>query len=266
MKREFGKKLIEEYLPRVDLTHVIDTSGAYIPGTAPRRHPVRAPIIRGEPNSFITSLQSISRVGVGVRQRRDSHPGSAGTPGRSRVELRPWFSTCRRPLSRASGSHHTTTSRHVGGCRLHPGTGHGLAYDRRWSRILFVARSAPTCSRSWRRTTTSCSTVGFRVCGDAQPLRLQPGQPHAPVIKLPEGASEDDHLALLGLLNSSAACFWMKQVFHNKGNGGHGRRHHAMRPSSLLRVRLDEAEAVPDPGCGAARMGAAAGRGGAGAR
>ena len=32
MKREFGKKLIEEYLPKVDLTHVIDTSGAYIPG------------------------------------------------------------------------------------------------------------------------------------------------------------------------------------------------------------------------------------------
>ncbi|MDQ3830430.1 MAG: hypothetical protein M3361_14250 [Candidatus Tectomicrobia bacterium] len=30
MKREFGKKLIEEFLPKVDLTHVIDTSGAYI--------------------------------------------------------------------------------------------------------------------------------------------------------------------------------------------------------------------------------------------
>ena len=31
MKREFGKKLIEDYFPRVDLTHVIDTSGAYHP-------------------------------------------------------------------------------------------------------------------------------------------------------------------------------------------------------------------------------------------
>ena len=39
----------------------------------------------------------------------------------------------------------------------------------------------------------------------------------APVIKLPPDATEDDHLALLGLLNSSTACFWMKQVFHNKG-------------------------------------------------
>ena len=32
MKREFGSKLIEEVLPRLDLTHVVDTSGAYIPG------------------------------------------------------------------------------------------------------------------------------------------------------------------------------------------------------------------------------------------
>ena len=32
MKREFGKRLIEEYIPKWDLTHVIDTSGAYIPG------------------------------------------------------------------------------------------------------------------------------------------------------------------------------------------------------------------------------------------
>jgi hypothetical protein len=40
----------------------------------------------------------------------------------------------------------------------------------------------------------------------------------APVIKLPAGATEDDHLALLGLLNSSTACFWLKQVFHNKGS------------------------------------------------
>ncbi|MFB7393560.1 BREX-2 system adenine-specific DNA-methyltransferase PglX [Streptomyces sp. NPDC056191] len=41
---------------------------------------------------------------------------------------------------------------------------------------------------------------------------------HAPVIKLPEGAVERDHLHLLGLLNSSTACFWLKQVSHNKGS------------------------------------------------
>ncbi|MET9160618.1 BREX-2 system adenine-specific DNA-methyltransferase PglX [Streptomyces parvulus] len=39
----------------------------------------------------------------------------------------------------------------------------------------------------------------------------------APVIKLPEGASEDEHLELLGVLNSSTACFWLKQVSQAKG-------------------------------------------------
>ncbi|MCB9654434.1 MAG: BREX-2 system adenine-specific DNA-methyltransferase PglX [Deltaproteobacteria bacterium] len=47
----------------------------------------------------------------------------------------------------------------------------------------------------------------------------------APVIKLPAGASEEDHLALLGLLNSSTACFWMKQIFHPKGTTAANRNH-----------------------------------------
>ncbi len=44
----------------------------------------------------------------------------------------------------------------------------------------------------------------------------------APVIKLADDATEDDHLSLLGLLNSSTACFWLKQNSHDKGNGGYG--------------------------------------------
>ncbi|MFO7907792.1 MAG: BREX-2 system adenine-specific DNA-methyltransferase PglX [Pirellulaceae bacterium] len=64
MKREFGKKLVEEYIPRIDLTHVIDTSGAYIPGhgtptvilfgrnRAPQEQSVRAVMgIKGEPST-----------------------------------------------------------------------------------------------------------------------------------------------------------------------------------------------------------------------
>jgi hypothetical protein len=39
----------------------------------------------------------------------------------------------------------------------------------------------------------------------------------APVIKLPAGSSDDTHLGLLGLLNSSVACFWLKQVCFPKG-------------------------------------------------
>jgi SAM-dependent methyltransferase len=64
MKREFGTKLIEEVLPRLDLTHVVDCSGAYIPGHATptailfgrNRPPVSSVVrtvrgIRGEPTA-----------------------------------------------------------------------------------------------------------------------------------------------------------------------------------------------------------------------
>lgn len=45
----------------------------------------------------------------------------------------------------------------------------------------------------------------------------------APVIKLPKTASDEEHLELLGVLNSSVACFWMKQASHVKGGSGIGR-------------------------------------------
>ena len=64
MKREFGKKLIEEFFPRIDLTHIINTSGAYIPGHGTptvilfgrHRPPVSGEVravlgIRGEPGT-----------------------------------------------------------------------------------------------------------------------------------------------------------------------------------------------------------------------
>ncbi len=76
MKREFGKKLIEEFFPRVDLTHVIDTSGAYIPGHgtptvilfARNRLPVASTLrtvlgIRGEPIDAGRSIEGIGLVG-----------------------------------------------------------------------------------------------------------------------------------------------------------------------------------------------------------
>ncbi len=39
----------------------------------------------------------------------------------------------------------------------------------------------------------------------------------APIIKLPLGATEGDYLALAAYLNSSTACFWLKQVSYPKG-------------------------------------------------
>lgn len=47
----------------------------------------------------------------------------------------------------------------------------------------------------------------------------------APIIKLPAGAKDVDYFALLGLLSSSTACFWMKQVFHPKGATSANRNH-----------------------------------------
>ncbi|MET8488225.1 BREX-2 system adenine-specific DNA-methyltransferase PglX [Streptomyces tendae] len=42
----------------------------------------------------------------------------------------------------------------------------------------------------------------------------------APVVKLPEKASKEKYLQLLGVLNSSTAGVWLKQVSHNKGRPG----------------------------------------------
>jgi hypothetical protein len=42
----------------------------------------------------------------------------------------------------------------------------------------------------------------------------------APVIKLDAAATLDDHLALLGVLNASLACFWMRQVAFPRGGTG----------------------------------------------
>jgi hypothetical protein len=42
----------------------------------------------------------------------------------------------------------------------------------------------------------------------------------APAIKLPREASEEQHLALLGALNSSTVCFWLKQVCQDKPSNG----------------------------------------------
>ncbi|MEY3228086.1 MAG: Modification methylase PaeR7I, partial [Planctomycetota bacterium] len=89
MKREFGKKLIEDYFPTVDLTHVIDTSGAYIPGHGTptvilfgrNRQPLQPTIrtvlgIRGEPSTPEDPAEG--RVWTAILQSID-HPSRAAT-------------------------------------------------------------------------------------------------------------------------------------------------------------------------------------------
>ncbi|MFI5866923.1 BREX-2 system adenine-specific DNA-methyltransferase PglX [Streptomyces sp. NPDC051546] len=45
-----------------------------------------------------------------------------------------------------------------------------------------------------------------------------PSKDSATVVKLNEGATEEDYLQLLGLFNSSTAGFWLKMVSHDKGS------------------------------------------------
>ncbi|BAN04393.1 BREX-2 system adenine-specific DNA-methyltransferase PglX [Ilumatobacter coccineus] len=69
MKREFGKKLIENYLANdIDLTHVVDTSGAYIPG-----HGTPTVILFGRNRSPI-QLQIRSVLGIGGEPNKPDDP------------------------------------------------------------------------------------------------------------------------------------------------------------------------------------------------
>src|SRR6185295_16841329 len=67
----------------------------------------------------------------------------------------------------------------------------------------------------------------------------------APVIKLPPGASEDDHLSLLGLLNSSTSCFWMKQVFQPKSHAS--QKHHPDPARTAYEFTATGLESLPIP-------------------
>jgi hypothetical protein len=311
MKREFGKKLIEDYLPRKDLTHVIDTSGAYIPGhgtptvilfarnQTPKADVVRAVLgIRGEPGvpvdaafgsvwSSIVALLPVAgseseyiSVVDQVRQGFSCHPWSVGGGGATDLKaiieadcslllakisvigfgailgedeafgipVRK-LNACRFPLRRrqlVEGELVRDWSLSSATTVLFPYTETiSLQVDTEQDKYLWPLRT-----QLWARNTFG--NLNYRSAGrhyaeyhqipadrNRQPLSIgfafvathnhfvldrggKVFNRSAPVIKLPVGATEAEHFALLGLLNSSVACFWMKQVFHNKGNGGIG--------------------------------------------
>jgi len=100
MKREFGRRLVEEFFGhRVALTHIIDTSGAFIPGHGTptviligRNEPPRdaAPVLtvsglRGEPT--VPSDPAQAPVWRSLRQQT-THPGRADTWTASRYVSR----------------------------------------------------------------------------------------------------------------------------------------------------------------------------------
>jgi hypothetical protein len=100
-----------------------------------------------------------------------------------------------------------------------------------WSRATFGKKTYRAEGKAWwewhqvaLRRLRSPLSISFAFVATHNHFVLDRGgkvfNRSAPVIKLPEGATEDDHLGLLAVLNSSTACFWLKQVCHNKGRPG----------------------------------------------
>ncbi|CAM04376.1 BREX-2 system adenine-specific DNA-methyltransferase PglX [Saccharopolyspora erythraea] len=316
MKREFGKKLIQDYFAqKIHLTHVIDTSGAYIPGHGTptvilvgRNHfprmgeSIRAVLgVRGEPGEpeipaeglvWSAILDQIGKPGTesewvsvqdGERTSYSRFPwslsGGGATDVFAMVEEAPkrLKSLLERPIGFAS----------------FPGQDEVFFFSDSWfrrnrvedemARPLVVGEvvrdwdekcdqtalvpygwdqkpiefnpASPWGRHLWAMRRVLYSTTGFS--GETRdeldvpwwtwyrwiperyatplsiPFAFVATHSHfvldrggkvfnrsAPVIKLPEGASEDEHLELLGVLNSSTACFWLKQVSQDKGNRG----------------------------------------------
>jgi hypothetical protein len=106
MKREFGKKLVEGFFPSIDLTHVIDTSGAYIPGHGTPtaillgyNRPPASPIVRavmgiqGEPSIPADPAQGLVWTAI-LRQiderGSESEWVSVADVGREKLTKHPW--------------------------------------------------------------------------------------------------------------------------------------------------------------------------------
>lgn len=106
MKREFGAKLVREFLSLIDLTLIVDTSGAYIPGhgtpttilVGRNRPPVSPTLrvvmgVRGEPATPVDAAQGLVWRAI-VAQVDD--PGSDGPfvtvedLPRSSISQHPW--------------------------------------------------------------------------------------------------------------------------------------------------------------------------------
>jgi len=315
MKREFGKKLIEEFIPKIDLTHVIDTSGAYIPGHSTptvilfgrNRKPVVNTIrtvmsIRGEPGTpnaptrglvWSSILSQVDQLGsqsefISVanssREPFHKHPWSIG--GGGAAELREWLEN---GIKTVLSSHITEVGRttHTGEddvfsfplsaakttgltlCAVPLILGENMRdylldcqlvalfpYDKLTGVPLETLPDDLT-RHFWRYRVSLKNRRDFGQTIEERGLRwfdhsmffanryrtplsivfafvathnhfvLDRGgkvfNRSIPVIKLPANSTEEEHLALLGLLNSSTACFWGRQTFFPKGGFAAGK-------------------------------------------
>jgi hypothetical protein len=310
MKREFGKKLIETLLPRWDLTHVLDTSGAYIPGHGtptviligknqrPAVSTIRTVLgIRGEPATpadpaqglvWQAILRQVDQPGSesewmsaadSPRANFHQHPWSIGGGGAAELKdeiqngcdnsLGRWATElgiasvtgeddlyvfpCRRDLLRLRIEITKTfvTGELVRDWQLADLPEALWIYNDRlqvinlaslpntarllWSYRANISRrkrfGTPMLERGltwyeWQELYTAKlrnpNSITFAFVATHNHFVFDCGSKvfnrSAPIVKLPPNADIQDHVRLLGLLNSSTACFWLKQVCHNKGS------------------------------------------------
>jgi len=332
MKREFGKKLIEEFIPRIDLTYVLDTAGAYIPGHGTptvilfgRQQPPVMEIIRtvmgikGEPatpqdpasglvwTAILTQVDQPDSESDFVsaadtpRANFHKHPWSIGGGGAAELKelLDASFDT---KLERTTDSIGITSFTLEDDAFLAPKNvliRQGLIPShfremvegdnmRDWlmgenefavfpyktdftpikpdgnhpiQRYLWAARTClannkmfgqkikTECGLNWyefgRLTSHKLCTplsISFAAVATHNHFVLDRGSKVfnqiAPIIKLPTFSVQSDYLAILGLLNSSSGCFWMKQVFYPKG-GDHVGNEGARVRTTLWDERYD---------------------------
>ena len=308
MKREFGAKLIEQVLPQLDLTHVVDTSWAYIPGhdtstvilfgrhRAPMDECVRTVMgIKGEPGAPVDPTQGLvwrAIVGQIDEAGRESEFVSVADTPRATFAKHPWSiggggaADLRAQIETVASQTLKSIATAVG-IMVVPGEDDVFVQD---DPAFFARNSVPTASlrelvegdavRDWQTSPVCTAIYEYTSNGRHEPApaldmyfwsfralmrpaiyfgktKEQRGmhwreygvivkdklgktptitfaeiathnhfvldrggrifKQTAPVIKLPSNNSEGDHLGLLGLLNSSVACFWLKQVCYPKG-------------------------------------------------
>lgn len=311
MKREFGRKLVEVFFPRVDLTHVIDTAGAYIPGhgtptailigreRAPAANTVRAVMgIKGEPETpenpalgvvwqaivnqidvrdSVSEWVSVSDVS---REAFTSHPWSIG--GGGAADLVQEIAGDRKTLSeevveigysgqtnadgvflashdafKRAGVEERYLRRFVVGdvvrdwlversseSSLFPYSDSDLVpveaipglYRWVWpyrtvlgNRATFSGGTYFSEGRPWwewhqiaLRRFNPPESITFAFVATHNHFAVDKGgkvfNRSAQIVKLAPSTPESDYHGLTGLLNSSLACFWFKQVCHNKGS------------------------------------------------
>ena len=314
MKRGFGKTLIEEHIPRWDLTHIIDTSGAFIPGHGTptviifgrNQNPVLANFrtllgIRGEPeppndaakgivwNAIVSQVDHVGSQSDWIssldepRAKYRSHPWSLAGGGAGDVKvvieaarehllssitdsigitcftleddifIQPQLALLRfglvpsaqRPIFegvfvRDWEISETDSVVWPYGDDFKPLTlsVSDLRYKFLWpgrtsvsNNKMFGGKTKVETGLKWTefgRLTSNklrnSKSIVFPDVSTANHFRFVTSRSvfksTAPVIKLRPNAEDDDFRNLTALLNSAVACFWIQQVFHNKGGPG----------------------------------------------